>query len=119
MMPQRSPGPQHIDVGHTNNPFVNQVIDFSRKGCLQAIGNMPGHLLVEANDPLSQTRIEGRCALDGVFRGLCAADDFDERYQVRRIERMRYDAALRVRFARRVRHVSLRMLRYPRAATPA
>ena len=98
-MPQRSPGPQRersVDVGDADDALAYQVIHLAGQRSLQPVGDMPGHFLVQADGPLAQSRIEFRSAPDRLLGGLCSADDLDQRDQVRRIERMRDDAALRV-----------------------
>src|ERR1700752_2916362 len=55
---------------------------------------MPGHFLAKADRFLAQSRIEFRSAPDRLLGCLRAADDLDQRDQMRRIERMRDDATL-------------------------
>ena len=97
--PQRRPGPQHrggVDVGGADDAIGNEEINLARQRGLQAVGNVPRHFLVEAHSPLSDRRVKFRCASDRLFGSLGAADDLYERNQVRRIERMGDDAALRM-----------------------
>ena len=90
----RPPGQSRVDVGGAHDALGNEVIDLARQRGLQAVGDMPRHFLVEAHRPLPDRRVKFRCAPDRRFRGLCPADDLDQRDQVRRIERMADDAAL-------------------------
>jgi hypothetical protein len=41
----RSPAQRNVDVGGTNDPIGDKVVDFARERSLQAISNMPGDLL--------------------------------------------------------------------------
>ena len=99
MMPQRRPGPQHSALSTSvdaDDVVGDKVIDLARQRRLQAIGDMAGDFLAQTDGLLAQARVEFRGAPNGRFRGLRAADDLDERNQVRRIERMADDAALGV-----------------------
>ena len=83
-------------VGGADDAIRNEVINLARQRGLQAVGNVPRHFLVEAHGPLPDRCIKFGCALDRRFRSLGPADNLDQRDQMRRIERMGDDAALRM-----------------------
>ena len=83
-----SPGQRLVDVGDADDAFGDKIIDFPRQRGLQPVGDMPGHFLVKPDGLLAQSRVEFDGALDRRFGRLRAADDLDQRDQVRRIERM-------------------------------
>src|SRR5262252_3531489 len=85
-----------VDVSDADNAFGNKMIDLPRQSGLEAVGDVARHLLVEADGALAETGIELGCAPKGVFRGLGAANDFDQWHQVRRIEGMADHATLGV-----------------------
>ena len=90
----RPPGQGGVDVGGADDAFGNEVIDLARQRGLQAVGDMPRHFLVDAHRPLPDRRIKFAGAPDRLFGSLGTADDFGQRDQVRRIERMSDDASL-------------------------
>ena len=98
----RSPGQRLVDIGDADDVLGDEIIDLACQRRLQAIGHMPGHFLAYADGLLAEPRVEFGGALDRRFRGLRAANDLDQRHQVRRIERMADDATLRVQAAIRL-----------------
>jgi hypothetical protein len=93
----RAPAQGGVDVRSADDAFGNEVINLPRERRLQTIGDVPGHLLSQPDGLLTQPGVELCGALNRGFRGLRAADNLDERNQVRRVERMADDAALGVR----------------------
>jgi len=83
----RAPAQGGVDVGGAHHTLGDKVINLAAQRRLQTVGDMPRHFLVEAHRPLPDRRIKFRSAPDRRFRGLCPADDLDQRDQVRRIER--------------------------------
>ena len=105
MMPQRRPGPQDNAVSASaalTTPSRDKIVHLPAKGGLQAIGDMPRHLLVQPDRLLPHGRIEFPGALDRLFGGLCATDDLDQRHKVGRVEGMPDHAALGMRGAPRL-----------------
>src|SRR6266403_52444 len=95
----RSPAQGGIHIGGADDAFGDKIVNFSRKGGLQTIGNMSRHLLAYSNRPPSNALIEFRDPLDRFFGGLGATNDFDQWNQVGRIERMADDTTLGMRSA--------------------
>ena len=83
-----------VHIGNADNSFGNQVVNFTRQGSLQAVGDMSGHLFVQTNRLFSQSRVEFRSALNCFFRRFGSADDLHKRDKMGRVERMRDYAAL-------------------------
>src|SRR5947209_17503426 len=75
-----------IDVRSADDAFGNEVINLPPERRLQTIGDMPGHLLAQPDGLLTQSGVELCGALNRGFRGLRAANDLDQRNQVRRLE---------------------------------
>ena len=63
-------------------------------GLLQPVGDERRHLAAEPHHLLALLGVEGRGAVDGLSARLLAADDLDERDQVRRVERVPDDGPL-------------------------
>src|SRR5258708_1402443 len=82
----RAPAQGGVDVGGAHHTLGDKVINLSAQRRLQTVGDMPRHFLVEAYRPLPDRRIKFRSAPDRRFRGLCPADDLDQRDHVWRIE---------------------------------
>src|SRR3984885_5690651 len=95
----RSPAQCGIRVGGADDAFGNKIVNLPTKGGLQTIGDMPRHLLTHSNRPPSNALVEFRDALNGLFGGLGATHDFDQRDKMWGIERMADDATLGMRFA--------------------
>ena len=62
--------------------------DLAEQRSLKPVGDMAGHLLMEPDRPLAEPAVEFRDTVDGLLGRLRAADDLDQRDQVRRIEGM-------------------------------
>jgi hypothetical protein len=60
----RSPAQRRVDIGDTDDPFCNEMINLPPQGCLQPVGDMPRYFLVKANCPLPDRRIEFKGALN-------------------------------------------------------
>src|SRR5271163_3281032 len=84
-----------VDVGDADDALAHQMIDLPGQGRLQPVGNMSRHLLVKADSSLAQARVESGGTLDRFLGRLRSPDNLDKRDQVRRVERVRDDAALR------------------------
>ena len=100
MMPQRNPGPQDsavVDVGGAQHILGNEVIDLARHGACRRLATWPGISLLRRIALLADRRIELRLRAGSSLLRSLSADDLDQRDQVRRIERMADDAALRMR----------------------
>src|ERR1700730_1205573 len=95
----RPPAQRRIDIGDADDTFRHEVINLARQGRLEAVGDMAWDLLVEANRPFPNRRIEFGGAFDRIFRGRRATADREEWDQWRRIEWMTDDAALGMRRA--------------------
>src|SRR5258708_13872757 len=95
----RSPAQRSVDIGGADDAFGNKIVDFPSDGGLQTIGDMPRHLLTHSNCPPSNALVEFRDALNGLFGGLSATNDFDQWNQMGRIEGMSDDATLGMRSA--------------------
>ena len=98
----RTPAQSLVDIGDADDVVGDEVIDFPRQRRLQAIGDMAGDFLAQTDGLLSEPGVEFRRALDRRLRSLGAADDLDQRNQMRRIEGMADDAALGVQGAIRL-----------------
>src|SRR4029077_20847940 len=93
------PAERGIDVGDTDDAFTHQMVDLPGQGGLQPVGNMAGHLLVQADSSLPEACIELDGTLDRLLGRLRSADNLDKRDQVRRVEGMGDNAAFRVKRA--------------------
>ncbi|MCY1361119.1 hypothetical protein D9M69_477760 [compost metagenome] len=89
-----------VDVGHARHAFVDEVKRLAPQGSLQPVRDVAFHLALHVDRPLADGRIERHRAGDDLGRGLRTADHFDQRDQVRRIERMPQHHALRMYAAR-------------------
>src|SRR4051812_3775652 len=90
----RAPAQRGVDVRSADDAFGDEVIDLPRQRRLQTIGHMAGHFLAQPDGLLPQACVELGGARNRRFRGLRAANDLDQRDQVRRIEGMADDTAL-------------------------
>ncbi|MNT25448.1 hypothetical protein D3C72_1609670 [compost metagenome] len=93
------PGPpahRVIRVGHTEHPLLDEIQHFAIQRRLESVRDMPGDLLAQENRPLTDGLIERHRLIDGRRRCHCAAHNFNERHNVRGIERMSDDAAFRM-----------------------
>ena len=63
---------------------------------LQPVGDVALDLALHMNRPLADARVERHCLRDGRVGRLRAADDLDERNQMRRVERMTQHHAFRM-----------------------
>ncbi len=84
----RAPAQRGVGVGRAHDALGDEMVDLSRKGRLQTIGDMPGDFLVQSDRALAQSGVEVRDALDGLLRGLLATNDLDQRHEMGRVERM-------------------------------
>src|SRR6266849_2176100 len=74
-----APGESRVDIGGAHHALSDKVINFATEGRLQAVGDMPGHFLVDAHRPLPDRAVKFIRALDCRFRGLGPTDDLDQR----------------------------------------
>src|SRR5262245_5737447 len=86
-----------IGVLDAQHALLNQIEHFAIERGLKAIRHVPGQFFVETNRPLADRCVERHRPQDRVGRRFRAADDFDERNDVRRIERMADEDTLGVR----------------------
>src|ERR1700722_6041579 len=95
----RPPAQCGIHIGGADDAFGNKIVDFPSEGGLQAIGDVPRHLLAHSNRLSSNALVEFRDALNSLFGGLGTTHDFDQWDEVWGIERMADDATLGMRSA--------------------
>ena len=88
-------GDGRVDVADAGYPLVNEVKGLAPQRGLQAVGDVTSDLAPYMNGALAQRRVEIHGTLDAVWRGGIATTHFHQRDQVRRIERMTQNHALR------------------------
>ena len=87
---------RRINIGHTCHPFCHQVQRLPPQRRLQPIGDMPRHLAADMDRLLADRAVEGERPLDRHRTRLLAANDLDQRHQMRGIEGVADDAAFGV-----------------------
>ena len=80
-----------LDAGHT---LERQVDRLAIERHLHAVGDVAQHLAADRDRPLADRAVEGRGPLEHRPRGRAAADQLDQRHQVRRVERVCHQVAL-------------------------
>ncbi|ABA52551.1 hypothetical protein BURPS1710b_A2129 [Burkholderia pseudomallei 1710b] len=83
-----------VDLARRRDAFVDEMQRLAPQRFEQAIGDEARHFLAHAQRPHAERAIDAERRVDGVGRGALAAQHFDERQQIDRIERMPDDAAL-------------------------
>ncbi len=98
--PHRAPakprpvGDRNVGISHAQHALLNEIENFLVERRLQSIRRVPRNAFVKPYRLLAHRRVERHRALDRRFRRFGAANDLDQRNDVRRIERMPDDAAL-------------------------
>src|SRR5215471_18279150 len=85
-----------IGIFHAQDSLVDHVKHLAVERGLESVRYMPRKLLLQMDRLLADRSIEADCSLNRVRRGLTAANDLDQRYDVRRIEWMSDDHPLGV-----------------------
>src|SRR5262249_21483425 len=93
------PGPKAdggVGIFYAQDSLLDHVKHLAVERGLESVRYMPRKLLLQMDRPLADRSVEADCSLNRVRRGLAAANDLDQRYDVRRIEWMSDDHPLRV-----------------------
>src|ERR1700730_17244823 len=85
----------NIRIRHAEDPLLHEVEHFLVKRRLETIGHMARKRLVQTHRLLADTRVERHRALDRGFRGLGSAHNLHQGNDMRRVERVTHDTALR------------------------
>ena len=95
--PQPRPvGDRGVDVGHGGHAPLDQRVGLLPQRGLQPVGDVPRHLLAQPDRLLPDRGVERQRPLDDVLAGLLPGHDLDQRDEVRRVERVPDQHALRV-----------------------
>jgi hypothetical protein len=79
---------RRVDILNRRDAPLHEVESLAPQRRLKTIGDMALDFAPDANRLLADRAVEGQRLLDGMFGCQAAADHLDQRYQMRRIERM-------------------------------
>jgi hypothetical protein len=83
---------RRVDILNRRDAPLHEVESLAPQRRLKTIGDMALDFAPDANRLLADRLVEGQRLLDGMFGCQAAADHLDQRYQLRRIERMTISA---------------------------
>ncbi len=83
---------RRVDILNRRDAPLHEVESLAPQRRLKTIGDMALDFAPDANRLLADRLVEGQRLLDGMFGCQAAADHLDQRYQMRRIERMTISA---------------------------
>jgi len=87
---------RYIDVANACHPLGYQMQRLAPQRRRQPVGDMSRHLAADVDRLLADCGVEGERPFDRLGTDLLAANDLDQRHQMRGIERVADDAAFRV-----------------------
>ena len=82
-----------VDIGDRGEPVFKRQQRLAPQRRLQAVGQMAGHFLVDADRVLADVVVKPQRPVDQRRVGVAAADNLDQGNQMRRVERMADDEA--------------------------
>src|SRR5215469_10226489 len=92
----RSPAHGHIRIGYVQNSLLNEVSNLAIESALKPVRHMANDFFFDMDWLFADGCVELHRALDGLWRGLLAGHNFNQRHHVGRIEGMADDAAFGV-----------------------